>query len=123
MTLDTISGLCQAIDEGDDSLLPILADELEEVGDARAAGVRLMPAGFGPREFGGPYRPVWLHTWARCDESDPLCWSYGFIPHEIYDRLQRGQVLDAQGYNDERGYRSRSSAYLALAEVMSNPGT
>jgi hypothetical protein len=36
----TIDALCELIDAGDDSSLPILADALEEAGDARAAGLR-----------------------------------------------------------------------------------
>lgn len=34
--------LCAAIDAGDDSALPILADCLEEAGDPRASGLRLI---------------------------------------------------------------------------------
>lgn len=40
ITLSIIDAFCAAIDAGDDSLLPILADLLEETGDARAAGLR-----------------------------------------------------------------------------------
>lgn len=40
-TTQTITDLCALIDAGDDSLLPILADALEDAGDGRAAGLRM----------------------------------------------------------------------------------
>jgi hypothetical protein len=54
---DTISALCHALDEGDDSALLPLADALEEAGDPQAAGL-LAPAPRGDRNTGPPrWRP------------------------------------------------------------------
>lgn len=39
-TATDIAGLCGRIDAGEDDLLPMLADALEEMGDARATSVR-----------------------------------------------------------------------------------
>lgn len=47
-TTDTITSLCAAIDAGDDSLLPLLADALEDAGRSREAeGLRLIEDGGG----------------------------------------------------------------------------
>ena len=73
MTISTpdVLALCQAIDEGDDSALPALADALEEMDDPRAAGLRVAADGteivhiIG--SWGGYYYWQRGHTFAGAD--------------------------------------------------------
>ena len=67
MLTDTIRLLCAAIDAGDDSAILILADALEEKGDPRAAGLRLVGdrRPFRPYSPSGKTRWEWLHEGAH----------------------------------------------------------
>lgn len=119
LTFDALA-LCAAIDGGDDTALPILADWLEEAGDARAAGMRLA----------GRHRPQLLHPPFLRSASDLYCW---LPPDERPDRNLLPCVLPAHVYARlmppatsrlshrvlARAYPTRSAAFLALAEALS----
>lgn len=138
---DTIAGLCAALDAGDDAVLPILADALEEAGeDGLAAGLRprkaygilwairdfIPAAGHHPRG-----EPEWLILDPRSVYSTDLgraCVGVG-----TYLRLSR--LTPRRGRNRTRthlavlpdgtletvrgiAYPTRSAAYLALAAAL-----
>ncbi len=102
---DPVAVLRAVIDAGDDSALTALADALEETGDARAAGVRLID-GQKPDELYDESGWVWL--------SQPGC------PTGLSQRVFGGLVEDEEERrNDqERIYPTRSAAFLALAEAL-----
>lgn len=107
---DTIRGLCAALDAGDDRVLPILADALEDAGDGRAAGLR----GDLPRPVlsTGHGRAYWV--WWRRDA--PCRPNQGVIRVATFFHL-RGMVR----WNFGAGwayYDTRSAAYLALAAAL-----
>lgn len=109
-----IDALCAAIDAGDDSALPILADALEEAGDARHAGLRRVP--LTPRkECDGRY--VW---WADHRGTD---WDTRIvrdaIPRAVWERLEGGEETCRNHSPPGMSFPTRSAAYLALAEALS----
>jgi hypothetical protein len=121
LTPDVLS-LLAAIDDDDDSALPILADALEEAGDVRAEGVRwVTDLDVEPTSVTPPQRWLWVRgdeqTVARCDTLVPV----------IFDRLTGGEErllprgiiggLAARLVPD-REYPSRSAAFMALAEAL-----
>lgn len=114
--MSTIAALCAAVDAGDDAVLPILADALEEAGDGRAAKLRLAPH---------LYRPlaVWRgeHEWAWVCGSEGLggCWS-GETGRTLFRRLKGGRLIPRGGAyrRAERVYPTRSAAYLALSLAL-----
>jgi len=101
-----IARLRALVDEGDDSVLPILADALEEAGDARAAGLRSAIArGYAPC-------PRWDGEWSWHKE-----WCLGrpeaAPPSEAVDRINGTDVASVSIH------ASRSAAFLALAAALS----
>jgi hypothetical protein len=103
-----VLALCSAIDAGDDSALPILADALEEAGDPRADGVRLVVAGrYEPARNGvGCY-------WTEFDDEA------GAIPAALFGRAIRLR-LHRVWTGSTLHYDDRSAAYLALAEALAD---
>lgn len=114
-----IAALRHAIDDGDDSCLPILADALEDAGDPRAsAGLRLIQN----------KRPLKNPT----EREDGVQWEWGWILiHETFTLLakytiHKSQAKDLKGHRlaeNERYwgcicYHTRSEAFLALAEII-----
>ena len=100
-----------AIDAGDDSVLPILADVLEELQDPRAAGLRRL----GHRR---PYHDI-------CDVGDCYVWHGGKSartgPERAgvdLDRLAGARRYDLDDKHGVRLYLTRSAAILALAAVL-----
>jgi len=113
-TADTITGLLAAIDAGDDALLPILADALEDVADARAAGLRLI----------SDRRP---HVGLSTGDGGVL-WSRGCVyarvfaprsqlPDAVYDRLKGGRIRRRIDW-PTRLYPTRTAAYFTLAAAL-----
>jgi hypothetical protein len=98
-----VLALCSAIDAGDDSALPILADALEEAGDPRADGVRLVVA--------GRYEPA--RNWTEFDDEA------GAIPAALFGRAIRLR-LHRVWTGSTLHYDDRSAAYLALAEALAD---
>lgn len=135
MTPD-MSAMCLAIDDGDDSALPDLADALEEAGDKRAEGLRRIcpdsrfrclawPARF---VFHGPSRR-W--SWGWIDGSHPphgadaSTFFRSQLAESIYRRLLGRSAShtfapSASAYTASRAkvYPTRSAAYLALAAAL-----
>jgi hypothetical protein len=108
-----IAALCAALDDGDDSALPILADALEEADPVEAAGI-LWPEGFfrrrrvpalaadrravmslAVRRFTAGLRLIRGHS----PGDSPAGYFWGDEPAEVY-------------------YRCRSAAMLAVAEAL-----
>ncbi len=109
--------LCADIDGGDDSALPILADELEICSDPRAAGLReligkpFLPGGALPRP--GP-------SWAYPGE---WYWEQGYahfggprLPGGVWLRLEGGRRPEK--YNTSVYYPAPAAAYLDLAQAL-----
>lgn len=124
-TLDAdIAALLAALDEGDDSVLAILADALEEAGDPRSSGVRLVPeSGRTPASVAPPQAWKWTRYHAEC-----VVWRDTLAP-EVFDRLTPGSGAGrscararAAGHGllvvDSREYVTRSAAILALAAAL-----
>jgi hypothetical protein len=86
---DCFSALCHAIDKGL-LLLPILADWLEETGDPRAEGLRLVVALM-------PQLSYTTSGWV----------AYGLLPDRVWGRLEKFPA-----------FATPSLAYLALAEAL-----
>ena len=118
-----ITHLLAALDAGDDSVLPILADALEEAGDPRAAGLRRV----------GDRRPWalwdrWRWLWGALDAGlgapvtpESLA---AVLEKPIWDRLQGDRPGPEQGWSDSARfveYDTASAALLALAEALANP--
>lgn len=107
-----ITGLCLAIDEGDDTLLPILADALEDADDPRAAGLReIIRLRKRPPKFqlpGGAVAFGWQngsgHEWSVGGE----CWS-------------RLRMSWDHIWGDWLIWWTRSAAFLALAAALADP--
>jgi hypothetical protein len=112
MTTDTadLDAMLAALDDGDDSVLPLVADWLEEAGDQRAAGLRGMPrTGYLPERVVLPGRLA-MHGWQL---------SYGHrhsIGVALAGKLDR--VDGVLHYGDWRLFPSRSAAVLALAAAL-----
>lgn len=106
-----LAALTAAIDAGDDIALPMLADVLEEMGDARAAGLRRV----GNRSPGWERHAVGrLHWWQRAPSKRYLrilC----TVPAKTFARLQTEPKYVA---GELRYYRARTAAFLALAAAL-----
>lgn len=115
-TLTPPAYLLAAIDEGDDIALPILADWLEEAGDARAGHVREEGELNPPRQQEGG--AVYLRSAVEPSRAG------GWLPHSFFPRLAGGVLLaPSPGQPERRLYPTRSAALLALAEALSRvPG-
>jgi hypothetical protein len=124
----SIAGLCAAIDAGDDSVLPILADALEDAGDPRADGLRLV----GDRQ---PERNTWIANIdadAPLQEGSPL-WLWRRtrplraraghperLAPRLFERLPHpaSNYVAQLGRDHVRPYPTRSAAYLALGAAL-----
>src|SRR5262245_6433624 len=120
--------LCLALDGGDDSALLALADELEECGDPRAAGLRTAARdGRCPLASPSPCaRPWWWYSDAYCDPHGRAAVRPDMLGDQALRHMVRADVLgrmwDARHGDDSPGeagmsYLLRSDAYLALAEA------
>ncbi len=115
MTHD-IDLLCRVIDAGDDTALPALADALEDAGDERAAGLRVL----GDR---WPLEPWWNLAgagwrWVGADPDDIQ--HVNWLPYDVFLALPPGHRFPAPDGVPGLGsmdYPSRSAAFLALAET------
>lgn len=111
LELPAIRSLLAAIDAGDDEVLPILADALEEDGDGRAAGLRhkwsrrLTPApqNARPENWG----------WKRIKTSG-ACVRPHHVETGIWERLQGATIRGGQW----KWWPTRSGAFLALAAAL-----
>lgn len=108
-TTPDLAHLLAALDAGDDSAILPLADALEEAGDPRAAGLRLV----GDRR---PAGCVWRQTqpWPT-----PSVLAACQLPEDVYRRLP--SPCDRRGYDldgDWLSYPNRSTVYLALAAAL-----
>lgn len=117
MTLTTdIAALCRAIDDGDDACLPILADALEEAGDARMLMVRAVTTASDPWNW--PAKPRWF-VGAEKGEVGWKPYPAGLtgctLSSEIFSRLRGGREIESG-----RVYPTRSAAFLALAEALAD---
>lgn len=119
-TTDDIAALRAALDAGDDGVLPVLADALEEAGDARAAGLRRI----------GDRRPLdtWdpMDTWARrhgwlLENCPGVCFGKhtapAQLPAKVFRRMLRRTAKIVSPRVDYY-YPTRSAAYLALATAL-----
>lgn len=112
-----IAAMYAAIDDGDDGTLPIMADALEEAGDVRAAGVRiLLCAGYQPYKRANS----WCWHNAEAVVSEPWLTGASILPFDIYRRLRGGNRSTLNGHEYMAGYPKMSDAYLALAEAMTS---
>lgn len=124
----TIAALCAALDAGDDPVLPILADALEEAGDPRAAGLRRC-VGRSPARMGGGLWWIWTPT--------PVPGPGG---HEAWEARLKGVMAEPSWISEEELWRlrkvaaarpgvrhcgrsgvlcdARSAAFLALAATL-----
>ncbi len=118
--MTTIERLCAAIDLGDDSVLPILADALEEAGDRRGGTPQWREGGaigwlarsrYQPQHSGGRY------GWVEVPEEFRACGADGTLYPVLFGRLSGG-VLEIDEGLGVRHYATRSAAYLALAHAL-----
>lgn len=144
-TTPDIARLCLALDRSDCSdladLLTVLADALEDADDPRSAGLRILAA---RPDIGTPDTSPVLLTWAGEPGSNgmPFGFNRGYyawrraaesddsmdarLVDAVFDRLPRfvgglsvGYLIGARGCPDFHwGCRTRSAAYLALAEAL-----
>jgi hypothetical protein len=117
-TTPDIAALCRTLDAGDDDVLPILADVMEEAGDPRAAGLRRL----GDR---WPLRPEWNPEgsgWRWVGTRNRIQHN-NWLKARIFRRLCGGVLSGSEtpGPNEpsSRDYSSCSAAILALAEALS----
>ncbi len=111
-----ITALCRALDRGEDDVLPILADALEEAGDGLADAVRTVAEWALLEHPGMPCQPhdrggSWY--WSRRSDT-PYPARPDVIADDIYDHLTGGRLHSTFA----RSYASRSAALLALAEAL-----
>ncbi len=113
-----IAALCAAIDAGDDAVLPILADALEEAGDALAVGLRLAAEYAGLLGCNDPdsrRQPEW--GWYDIDFADSS------TEDALWCRLWHAapcHILGSEGDASMTLHPTRSLAFLALAEALSH---
>lgn len=114
-TPDALS-LLAAIDAGDCSALPILADALEEAGDARTAGLLRLVGAREPFSVGvgrGPEPYAWYEGRDDLADRQP---SY-YLPCLLFRQLPPSECQLGPGA-EGRYYRTRSAAFLALALAL-----
>lgn len=110
---DPLQALLMAVDAGDDTVLPQVADLLEEQGDARAAGMReLLRIKWRPVRKLAASVAVWV--WEKVSQrQDALPFH---LPKQVFNALlpkgapREGAVAMA--------YPTRSLAFLALAAAL-----
>jgi hypothetical protein len=109
---DDIEALCCAIDTGDDTCLPILADAMEEAGDARTRGMRSVCVVHPAKQ------PLLLCGWWCWEKQNPR---RDFLFHHLiardFDRLPPREAVGRKGAT-AMAYATRSAAFLALAEAL-----
>ena len=113
---NALPALVRAIDDGDDSLLPVWADALEDVGDLRAAGLRLV----------GGRRPLPLKDQYAWTEAAPYWWPDdrpGYAIGSLLEALPDGMRCGVHRSRSVAAvsYGTRSAAYLALASALLPP--
>ncbi len=112
LILPDVAALCRAIDDGDDTALPILADALEEAGDERVRGMGsvcvLYPAKM-PSRIGG--------LWHWYKHNPRRAYLGHHLIARVFDRLPPLDVPGREG-TYAMHYPSRSAAFLALATAL-----
>jgi len=112
-----LNRLLAALDAGDDSVLPVLADLLEEQGDRRAAGLRRLPAA----PSGLPGRQAhFVKLTARMEEiraADATAWTQALRP-DLFTALTGATHCTCGKGTEWADFPSRSAAFLALAEAL-----
>ena len=112
LTLPHIAAMCRQVDDGDDGVLPILADALEEVGDQRLAGLRLALQRQKSPSVGAAIPP----------DPPPAAWEPVSHWHPEYEPgVLRLEVFARLGGEESMGYKwypTRSAAFLALAQAL-----
>ena len=116
--MSDISALCAAIDAGDDSALPALADALEEASresDAQSLRHAIRHGRRPLRNHGGREGYSWV-----CWSSGWTNQTWGMCPWHLwperFNPLQGGELVEPHMDARFRAYQSRSAAYLALTE-------
>lgn len=110
-----IMAMLLALDKGEVSCLPILADALEECGDRRADGLRLVIKRADWPRYDMAHAAIGPFIWFRCnDDKDWFTFAH-FISPKIFDKLEGGTLRGDYW----RHYETISSALLALAEALS----
>lgn len=99
------AALCAALDAGDDTALPILADALEEADSPLSAGLRAIPPDARPlHSLDRTWR--WFSAgWWEDDRST--------VAEAVFNRLPAGSPGATW-----RDYPTRSAAFLAIAEAL-----
>lgn len=119
LTLPHVAALLWAIDDGDDSALPILADALEEAGDARGQGLRGVSV---DPFFGGPNRRDGAEGWFFARGAGLLAGHCEPTFDRLAGELVEMDTLAKDGSAHERHpcrrYPTRSAAFLALAQAL-----
>lgn len=123
MTLtNDMLALCAAIDAGDHSVIPILADCLEDLDDPAAAGLREIIS-LGLRPTGRSGESTWCERRRKPCGPGPkiqyatVCTYPGFPPRllELAHRRSTRRWREVGKY-----HTSISTAYLALAEAIAH---
>ncbi len=115
MMSDTIAALCAAIDAGDDAVLPILADAMEEVGSQTDS----------LRDIARRHKPaavklhVTLYGWQNGYGHAHSIGQYYGDGRRIFESLDRARNVTR--YGDWFLFPNRSAAYLILAVAMTQP--
>lgn len=117
-------GVDADVDASDDTAVLALADALEEAGcDSRALGLRKIPATIAPCRWKIGSQTLW--GWLRCNNNDIFVWHCSKVPTNLFNKLlggrrtfKRRNRITGQDRHVVRIYRTRSLAYLALAEVL-----
>ena len=110
---DTIAALRAAIDAGDDSALPILADAMEEAGEGRlAAGLRHVRDSCY-RPYGSQGGWSWYYT----DPGESRRGPPGWPPLHGYE-VDLWGLARRWMWGWSPHYPTRSAAFLALAEAL-----
>jgi hypothetical protein len=111
---DTLAALCAALDAGDDSVLPVLADALDDADDPAAGGLRRVGAR-RPRHWTslGQQEYHWYSDRRGEGSADE-------VAHETFVLLLPPGERDGASYT-KAGYPTRSAALLALAVALAEP--
>ena len=112
------AALCNAIDDGDDSALPILADWLEEQGDRRAEWLRIliedgkMPSRINSLDGMGNWETIYSWQFRQLEVSQDPRHYVGCYKGLCKTLLSR--------FSDQwaTSHQSRSAAYLDIAQYL-----
>ena len=103
-----VAGLLAAVDAGDDAVIPVLADALEEMNDPRAAGLRqIMTIGIGIIQTAPGGACVWTEGITLGEAAYLLRRQYS--GHTTYSTDHTGAWVH---------FDTRSAAYLALVAAL-----